>query len=94
MVGTVANEMPFQAWPDHDHFENNAHLQHLFKVLYRLLECHHDLRTRLGHYEADAVVADEVVREVRRVHPPEAFVLVRLMFVRPIIEHGFYRCHG
>ena len=38
--------------------------QHLFKMLYRLLACHHDLRARLAHRECDAVKADVIVREV------------------------------
>lgn len=38
--------------------------QHLFKMLFRLLECHHDLRGRLAHWECDAVEADVIVREV------------------------------
>eukprot|EP00903_Cladosiphon_okamuranus_P009585 g9125.t2 len=37
---------------------------HLFKMLYRLLECHHDLRARLAHWECDAVMADVIVREM------------------------------
>ncbi|CAM9549783.1 unnamed protein product [Ectocarpus sp. 12 AP-2014] len=37
---------------------------HLFKMLYRLLECHHDLRARLGHYHCDAMEADVIVREL------------------------------
>ncbi|CAM9364638.1 unnamed protein product, partial [Hapterophycus canaliculatus] len=37
---------------------------HLFKMLYRLLECHHDLRGRLAYWRCDAVEADAVVREM------------------------------
>lgn len=33
-------------------------------MLYRLLECNHDLRARLAHRECDAVKADIIVREV------------------------------
>lgn len=44
----------------------SLHLQHLFKMLYRLLDFHHDLRDRLAYYEADQAEADAVVREVNR----------------------------
>ncbi|CAM9668557.1 unnamed protein product [Pylaiella littoralis] len=37
---------------------------HLFKMLYRLLECHHDLRGRLAHWQCDAVEAEAIVREM------------------------------
>lgn len=39
--------------------------QHLFKMMYRLLTCHTDLRDRLAHWAADIEVADAVVNEVR-----------------------------
>lgn len=37
---------------------------HLFKMMYRLLMCHHDLRDRLAYWEADAAVAESVVNEI------------------------------
>lgn len=45
-------------------------------MLYRLLECHHDLRGRLAHWKCDAVEADVIVREVSR-----TYTLIFCMFV-------------
>lgn len=54
--------------------------QHLFKMLYRLLECHHDLRARLAHRECDAVAADVIVREVRRVSVSSIVLITSCVF--------------
>lgn len=53
-------------------------LQHLFKILYRLLDYHHDLRDRLAYYGADAVEANAVIREVSKIDsfPPTDYIAV------------------
>ena len=55
--------------------------QHLFKILYRLLDYHHDLRDRLAYYGTDAAEANAVIREVSQssssrssMFPPTVFL--------------------
>eukprot|EP00752_Nemacystus_decipiens_P010181 g9072.t3 len=65
---------------------------HLFKMLYRLLECHHDLRARLGHRECDAVEADVIVREMcqRYYFDPDARVPLEGAFDKSDFSLPFY----
>ncbi|CAM9162776.1 unnamed protein product [Choristocarpus tenellus] len=39
---------------------------HLFKMLYRLLECNHDLRAQLAHFSTGIPEAGEIVKEMCR----------------------------